>query len=193
VSVAANEQARGLGTVVVLNGAIHCAREVTKASTYQLQAFESREAGPLGYVDPDRRVRLLRCPTRRYGQDAGLDPRGSAELPRVDVAVSYVGGDGTAIDAFAAAGAKGLVFAGSGSGRGSPAEEDALARVSRRGVMVCVSSRVGAGRVVRSPRLIDLGFVAGDDLVPWKARVLLSLALTSNRRPDVVQELFDTC
>ena len=193
VGVAASDEARGLGVLVVLNSVIHSAREVTKSATYDLQAFSSRQAGPLGYVDPDRRVRLLRRPTRRHSGATGFDPRGLSDLPRVDITLSFAGSDGIAVDALVAAQTKGLVLAGTGSGRGTPAEEEALARASRAGVIICISSRVGSGPVLRSPRLAKLGYVAAGDLLPWKARVLLALALTKEDSPDIVQSFFDTC
>src|SRR5205814_6884356 len=112
--------------------------------------------------------------------------------PRVDVVVSHVGADGVLIDAAVAAGARGIVSAGSGAGRASPAEEEALARAQERGVVVCRSSRVGAGRVVPSPALARRGMVAADNLPPWKARILLALALTATRDPAEIQRLFDT-
>jgi L-asparaginase len=58
--------------------------------------------------------------------------------------------------------------------------------------MICQSSRVGSGRVVRSPSLVRRGFVAADNLQPWKARLLLSLALTVTTDPDEIQRMFDT-
>jgi L-asparaginase/Glu-tRNA(Gln) amidotransferase subunit D len=51
---------------------------------------------------------------------------------------------------------------------------------------------VAAGRVVRSPGLAKRGFVAGDNLQPWKARLLLSLALTKTSSADEIQRMFDT-
>jgi L-asparaginase len=112
-------------------------------------------------------------------------------LPRVDVVVSYVGADGTLIDAAVAAGAAGIVSAGTGAGRPTPLEDEALTRAHERGVVVCQSSRVGSGRVVRAPALVRRGFVAADNLVPWKARALLSLALTRTKDPAKIQSMFD--
>jgi L-asparaginase len=57
--------------------------------------------------------------------------------------------------------------------------------------VVCQSSRVGAGRVTRSSALAKRGFVAADDLQPWKARVLLSLALSRTTDADRIQRMFD--
>jgi L-asparaginase len=57
---------------------------------------------------------------------------------------------------------------------------------------MCLASRVAAGRVVRSPGLAKRGFVASDNLQPWKARLLLSLALTKTDNADEIQRMFDT-
>ena len=51
VKVAASPEAQGRGTLVVLNGAIHESRDVTKTNTTSLQTFVSPNAGPVGYVD----------------------------------------------------------------------------------------------------------------------------------------------
>jgi L-asparaginase len=61
-----------------------------------------------------------------------------------------------------------------------------------KGMIMCLCSRVASGRVVRSPGLTRRGFVAGDNLQPWKARLLLSLALTKTTDPDEIQRMFDT-
>jgi L-asparaginase len=57
---------------------------------------------------------------------------------------------------------------------------------------MCQSSRVVSGRVVRNPGLAKRGFVAADNLQPWKARILLALALTKTTDADVIQTMFDT-
>jgi L-asparaginase len=191
VRVAASPAVRGHGALVVLNDTIHSARDVTKTATFRVETFQGRDLGPLGYADADGRVVLYHRTARRHTVDSEFSLDGLAALPRVDVVVSYVGADGSAIDACVAAGARGLVSAGTGSGRPTPAEDEALDRAIASGVVVCQSSRVGSGRVVRSPGLQARAIVAADNLQPWKARVLLSLALTRTSDPDVVQRMFD--
>src|SRR4029077_5604980 len=53
-------------------------------------------------------------------------------------------------------------------------------------------SRIASGRVVRSPGLKRKGFVASDNLQPWKARILLALALSKTTNADDIQRMFDT-
>lgn len=192
VRVAASPEAAGNGVLVVLNGTIMGARDVTKTATYRVETFQGRDLGPLGYVDADGEVIFYHRPTKRHTTDSAFDVAALTDLPRVDVVVSYVGADGTLIDAAVAAGARGIISGGTGAGRPTPGETDALARASEQGVVICQSSRVGSGRTVRSPGLTKRGWVASDNLVPWKAKVLLALALTRTSDPDEIQQLFDT-
>jgi L-asparaginase len=190
IRVAVTAESRGRGTLVVLNDVIHSAREVTKTSTYRVDAFQTRDLGGLGYADADGRVVYYRAATRARAIGE-FDLKARVVLPRVEVVVSYVGSGGTLIDAAVAAGAEGIVSAGTGAGRPSPSEDEALQRAAASGVVVCQSSRVMSGRVVRSPEIKRRGWVAGDNLNPWKARVLLSLALTVTRDPERVQDMFE--
>ena len=191
VRVAASPVTRGLGVLVVLDDTIHGARDVTKSNTLRTNAFADGAAGPLGWTDGDGRVVLAHAPGRGTairGRHAGTDLRA---LPRVDVTVSHQGADGALVDAAAAAGARGIVSAGTGAGYPTPGEVDALERASRAGVIVCQASRVGSGRVPRVPSLAARGWLAADDLQPWKARILLRLGLATTSDSDVLQALFD--
>ena len=162
------------GVFVVMNDEVHSPRAVTKTHTLRLNAFQSPWLGPIGTVDGPT-VTFARL--ERHGP-ALLFPRDLLRrLPRVDIAYSYVGADGCAIRAFAEAGAKGIVSAGFGPGLGSPAETAALADAVSAGTIVVQSSRTGAGQVVDSARHQSLGIIAGNDLSPQKARILLALCL----------------
>jgi L-asparaginase len=191
VRVAASPEARGKGCLVVLNDTIFAARDVTKTNTYRVQTFSGRDLGPLGYADADGRVVFSHRPEKKHTLQTEFDVFGLDSLPRVDVVVSYVGADGALIDAAVGAGAQGIVSAGTGAGRPTPREDEALDRAVARGVLVCQSSRVGSGRVARAPSLVKRGMVAADNLVPWKARALLALALTRTREPAEIQRMFD--
>jgi L-asparaginase len=192
VRVAASHSSHGHGVLVVLNDTIHAARDVTKTATFRVDTFQGRDLGPLGYADADGRVIFYHRSLKRHTVSSEFDLTGVTALPRVDSALSYVGADGCAIDAYVAAGARGIVSAGTGAGRPTPAEDEALDRAVAQGVVVCQSSRVGSGRVVRSPGLKSRGVIAADNLPPWKASVLLSLALTRTSEPDEIQAMFES-
>ncbi|HXG53450.1 MAG TPA: asparaginase [candidate division Zixibacteria bacterium] len=193
VRVAADPASRGRGCLLVMNDTIFNGRDVTKNATYRVEAFQSRDLGPLGYADGDGRVVYYHSPVKKHTVETEFDVRDMRSLPRVDIVVSYVGADGRMIEAAAAAGARGIVSAGTGAGRPTPAEDEAFDRMYKeKGMIMCLCSRVAAGRVVRSPGLARRGFVAGDNLPPWKARLLLSLALTKTSNADEIQRMFDT-
>jgi L-asparaginase len=193
VKVAADPSSRSLGCLVVMNDAIYGARDVTKNSTFRVDAFTSRDLGPLGFADADGKVIYYHAPTRKHTIATEFDVRAMHALPRVDITVSYANADGAMIEAAVKSGAKGIVSAATGGGRPTPAEDDAFDKAHREnGLLMCLSSRVVSGRVVRSPSLTKRGFVAADNLQPWKARILLSLALTKTSDADDIQRMFDT-
>jgi len=191
VRVAASPAARGMGVLVVMNDEIQAAREVSKTSTLRLQTFRTPDFGVLGHADGDA-VSFYRRPLRRAAPDTEFDIRSRDMLPRVDIAYSYADADGTAVRAFVAAGAKGIISAGFAPGYGTPAEAEAMREATTRGVIVMQCSRAGSGRVVRTTRLRDAGFLTTDNLNPQKARILLALALTVTNEPAQIERVFAT-
>ena len=193
IKVAGDSSAKGRGCMLVMNDTIYNGRDVTKNATYRVEAFQSRDLGPLGFADGDGKIVFYHQPVRKHTVQTEFDVRKLDSLPRVDVVVSYVGADGTMIEAAAKAGAKGIVSAGTGAGRPTPAEDAAFDKCFKEfGMLMCLSSRVASGRVVRSPGLAKRGFIASDNLQPWKARLLLALALTKTNSADEIQRMFDT-
>ena len=190
IRVAADPVSRGKGTLVVLNDEINAARDVTKANTYRVETFQSRELGILGYADPDK-IAFYRAPTRKHTTQSQFDLTHTGELPRVSILYSHAGDDGDLAKAAVAAGVKGLVIAGTGAGHTQNARKILKELHDTTGVVVVRSSRVGAGRVVRDDNWQEPGFVAADNLSPQKARILLQLALTKTNKPDEIQQMFD--
>jgi L-asparaginase len=188
--VAAAPESAGRGVLVTMHDAVFSPRDLTKGATYRVNAFGSPDLGPLGYADADGKVVYYHRSERQSGDLPAFTPEADS-LPRVDIVVSYVGADATMVDAAVAAGASGIVSAATGAGRPTPAELEALRQASAAGVVVCQSSRVAGGRVVRTKTTEAAGFVAADNLGPFKARVLLSLALTQTKDPEKIQGMFD--
>jgi L-asparaginase type II len=183
VRVAVSDEARGKGTLVVVNDLIHAARDVTKTLSYRLETYDSRDLGALGLVDEDR-VSFYRTPTRR-GSAFDLPQK----LPRVDIIYTYAGADGALIDASKA---DGLVIAGFPTGSGTPAMDEAVKRVTAKGIPVVMTHRGGAGRVTDTRAKEARPLIWGDNLTPQKARILLMLALTRTRDAAALQKIFET-
>lgn len=184
--VAASPDARGQGTLVVLNDEINAAREVTKTDALRLQTFQSRTTGVLGVVDRDRVV-FYRASLKRHTAHSEFDVGAIGELPRVDVVLVYQGASGDIIKALVDQGASGIVVATAGAGATSGTQSEGLAYARQKGVVVVTTTRAGSGRI---GGMGGRGFVGGEDLAPIKARILLMLALTRTRDGADIQRMF---
>lgn len=191
--VAASTQATGRGVMVVMNDRIIGARDLHKADTMTLDAFTSPLFGFMGLVS-DRSAHFYRGGLRRHTAHSAFDISGLQSLPRVHIACGHEDDDRTAIDAFVAAGAQGIVHAGAGTASVSQRVKPSIVDAVARGVVVVRVPRGSHGLVARGMEFDDEahGTVAGDTLSPPKARILLQLALTQTRNPHEVQALFDT-
>ncbi|NIF51543.1 asparaginase [Burkholderia sp. Ax-1724] len=192
VTVAGHASARGQGVLVAFNNRIHSARDVVKTSTYAVDAFQSPEIGALGWVQ-DGRVEFQRGVVRAH--TLASEFASGAQWPHVEIVASYAGVSRLAVDALVAAGVRGIVVAGTGNGSIHQTLQQALAEAVTRGVAVVRASRVGSGHVMRNGAAADdaLGFVSAGSLNPYKARVLLMLALgAGHTAPAVLQKVFDT-
>ena len=190
IRLAACPDAAARGVLTVLNNEIQSARDVTKSNAFRVETFTSRELGFLGYVDADGQVVFYRNVTRRHTTATPFAIRGMETLPRVDIVYAYGGADGVLIDAARQHGTDGLVLVGFGGGTYPGAFLDAGKRAVHAGIPVVLATRSTAGRVIMTPQKASAGFIVSDDLLPQKARVLLTLALTMTRERDAIQELF---
>lgn len=192
LAVAQSGAARGTGVLVVMDGHIFAARDVTKAASFDLNAFEAPPFGPLGRVEASGAVIMRRLQVRGRVLPSP-DVSSTDALPRVDILISYAGADRTAIDALVAAGCAGIVSAGLPPGRPANAEAQGLADAVRAGVTVVQSTRAARGMVPPQAFLRAAGVLAGGDLSPQKLRILLMLALTQTRDPVLLQQWLLAC
>ena len=190
IRTAGHPESRRRGVLGVLNDEIHFSRDMTKTSTLRQQTFRSADFGLLGHADWDK-VAYYRMPERRRAPDTEFDVRGLDDLPRVDVSMTYAGSDGAAIEAFQAAGAKGIVVGAMAPGYVTPTELEKLHAAREAGVTIVHSSRAGSGRVGDVPSRRAPGTVLADNLTPQKARVLLTVALTKTDNPMELQRIFN--
>jgi L-asparaginase len=194
VRVAATDEARGKGALIVTNDVINAARDVTKTMTYRVETYSSHDLGVLGYVDEDR-VTFYRVPIRQHTRATPFDVSRLQKLPRVDIIYTAVDTDGALIEAAVThAKAEGLIIAGFPTGSGTPAMDEAVKRVAAQGIPVVMTNRGGIGRstetAARAKEARPLIF--GDNLTPQKARILLMLALTTTKDPAEIQRIFQT-
>jgi L-asparaginase len=188
VTVAASRDAAAKGVLVAVNNQIHSARDVTKTSTYAVDAFRSPETGVLGFVQ-DGRVEFQRMVVRPHTVASEFSV--SRQWPMVEIVASYADASRVMVDALVAAGVRGIVVAGTGNGSMHATLTQALADAVSHGVAVVRASRVGTGHVMRNGAANDdaIGSVSAGTLNPYKARVLLMLALALG--VDDLQRVFD--
>jgi len=191
VRVAASDEARGKGALIVTNDLINAARDVSKNISNRVETYSSRDLGALGFIDDDR-ITFYRLPVKPHTTATPFDVQRLQKLPRVDIIYTYADADGTLIDAAVAQGrAEGLVIAGFPTGSGTPAMDEAVKRVTAKGIPVVMTNRGGMGRVMDKRAQEARPLIWGDNLTPVKARILLMLALTMTRDPAALQEMFE--
>jgi L-asparaginase len=191
VRVAASDEARGKGALVVANDVINAARDVSKNITTRLETYSSRDIGALGFVDDDQ-ITFYRLPVKQHTRATPFDVLRLQKLPRVDIIYTYAGADGGLIEAAVAQSAEGIVIAGFPTGAATPTMDDAIRRAAYRGIAVVMTNRGGMGRVMDKRRKEARPLIWGDNLTPVKARILLMLALTTTRDPAALQQMFET-
>jgi L-asparaginase len=191
-----SENARAMGVLVALNDHINAAREVAKTHTLDVETFQSGEWGYLGAVLKDQ-VIFRRRPFGRL--HIALT---STTLPNVEIVSMYAGASGAMVRAAADSGARGLVVQGIATGHVNAAMYEAIVEVLNQGIPVVIASRIlkGGTRMAygftgSTHHLVEAGAVLSGDLSPWKARILLMLALQDDageRRSSIrsLTELF---
>jgi L-asparaginase len=122
VRVAISPEAVGKGVLVVMNGKINAARDVTKTSTTDVETFKTLEFGALGLAD-NLAVRFYRAPARRQT----IPLREQDRLGRIEIVNDYAGADGRLIRLLLRDGnLDGVVVAGTGLGHVSEKTDDAI-------------------------------------------------------------------
>ncbi|MCU0984082.1 MAG: asparaginase [Acetobacteraceae bacterium] len=189
--LAASAEARGLGTLAVLNYDIHAARFVQKSHTALPSAFLSPLVGPLGAMI-ERRPRIYARVARAPTLDAALGP------PRPVALLKWaMGDDGRLLQAVPDLGYAGLVVEGMGAGHVPAPVAPLLGAVAAR-IPVVLASRAMTGPVFTHTYgydggeidLIARGLIPAGHLSGLKARLLLGLALRGGGGAAAVEAAF---
>jgi L-asparaginase len=189
--VAAAPEARGLGTLVVLNYDIHAARFVQKSHTALPSAFVSPLAGALGVV-AEGRVRLFAQVRRNPALSPAAGPPELVALVKV-----VMGDDGRTLAGLPGLGFAGVVVEGMGAGHVHADMAPLLGELAAR-VPVVLAPRPMTGPVFTATYgypggeidLIGRGLIPAGYLSALKARLLLGLCLRSGGDAATVREAF---
>jgi L-asparaginase len=192
VAVASSPDSIGKGVLVVMDGKIYTAREVTKTNTTNVAAFKSLNTGPIGLVDYNH-VRYYAKSTKKNTTKSQFNITKIDELSKVGIIYEEEGGSKQLIKSAMVHGDKGLVVAGVGDGNMNKQDEKALIEARNKGIQVVISSRVGSGCVQTDAEIKNtkLGFITANDLNPQKARILLRVAMTQTDSWEKIQEIFN--
>ncbi|CAG7920576.1 unnamed protein product [Penicillium olsonii] len=186
VTLAGTPEARGRGTMVVLNDRIGSAFYMTKTHSNALDTFKAYEQGYLGYfldVKP-----LFYYPAVLPVGHAYFNVSGATELPEVDILFGHQALNPKLARSAVESGAKGLVLAGMGAGGWTSAGTDEIEKlVKEHGTQVVVSSRTMGGFVQEDG---SGNMYGGQDLNPQKARIMLQLALSAGYDSKKLAALF---
>ncbi|KAF4780954.1 asparaginase [Colletotrichum scovillei] len=182
------------GVLVVMNNEIHLPRFVTKTHTHNHDAFKSPNFKPIGRIT-EGEVEFDKQMQSKLPANLGFTVPMLANSPRVDIVCSYVGADSVGINAYVKAGARGIISMGFAPGLGTPAEKDGLDVAVKGGCVVVQSVRVLSGNITDSEDHKKIGIIAGNNLSPWIARIVVQLAIsksdeTKENVKDILCEAF---
>jgi L-asparaginase len=178
---------------VVFNDEIHPARFVSKTHTSSPATFRSPPAGPLGWVI-EGRVRLAARPAAYPRLPV---PEGAA-APPVALVKLTLGDNPRVLANLSEAGYAGLVVEAYGGGHVPGRFAGPLGDLAAR-MPVVLASRTGSGEMLRQTYgfaggemdLLSRGLVSAGALDGLKARVLLTMLLTSHADRGRIGEAFD--
>ena len=184
----------GVGACILMTDRIFAAREAVKVNSLNVDAFESREAGVVGYVAGESVVLARQHSTpnqRRKISPESIDTG-------VALITAYTGMDRSLIDHLKIKGIKGVVIEGFGAGNVPPDTVPGIESCLKEGIPVVLATRCiegGVWPVYGYPGggadLEDKGGILCGRLGGPKARIRLMCALGITDDMDEVRRLFD--
>ncbi|MEN8292662.1 type II asparaginase [Acinetobacter radioresistens] len=192
VALAAADNAKNKGVFVLMNDNIFAARDVSKTINIHTDAFAS-QWGPLGTL-VEGKPYWFRSVAKRFNNTSEFNIeniKGDA-LPLVQIVYGSGNMLPDAYTAYARAGAKAIIHAGTGNGSVAKNIVPTLTELQQRGIQIIRSSRVPQGFVLRNAEQPDdkYNWVVAHDLNPQKAKLLTALALTQTRDAKEIQRMF---
>lgn len=186
IQVVRTPESVGKGVLVVLNGYIDGARDVTKRNTTNVDTFDSPLVGHLGIVQ-DGVAHYYKSSTRRHTKHSIFDVSKLKTLPRVVILTCYGGMDDMVPLSVVATNPEGLILTGLGHGT---IPQNVRQITQNLSFPVVRASRTGSGMVSAVPQDAVASYLVSDTLTPQKARILLMLGLTKTKNIKHLQEYF---
>jgi L-asparaginase len=162
------------GVLAVLGGQVFSVVDLRKQHGWRVDAFGGGDAGVLALMQDGVLLRFREPIASAPHPAAAVMPEDVAAWPTVEIVTSHAGARGEVIDALVAAGAQGIVIAGTGNGSVHQSLMQAALRAIASGVPVVRASRCLLGGVFGEPSDALPCYGA---LTPWQARIELMLDL----------------
>ncbi|MGE4506196.1 MAG: asparaginase [Desulfovibrionaceae bacterium] len=180
-----------MGVVLCMTDRLFAARDVVKVNSMNVDAFESYEAGIVGFIAGNDVV---------LTHPSGFARRTPLRVPRIEPNVPllacHTGMDGGLLDHALASGARAVVLEGFGAGNVPPGLLPALERALAAGMVVVVCTRCAQGGVWPvyaypggAADLRSRGALLGGRLESSKVRLLLMAALGAGMGREEIASL----
>ncbi|MEO0642275.1 MAG: asparaginase [Pseudomonadota bacterium] len=186
--VVRSSEAAGRGVLVVMGDTVIAARDVRKARTRGIDAFEGFPRASVALVTPSA-LEWFGAPWR-VGETARFSFYET--LPDVPILAVFATMPPDYVARLVTPATRGIVIAGLGEGNMPDPVREALVVLAASGLPVVRASRLEEGLVDREPEDEQNRFIAARALGPSKARILLAL-LVANGVSDLnaIQRTFD--
>lgn len=192
IEVAVAPEARGRGTMVVMDDEIVQGAEVVKTHTEAAGTFRSPNWGPLGLTDKGEALFY-----RESRRKPPLTP--AAPAVPVDLVKVVAGMDSRLVECSLDTGARGIVLEALGRGNVPPGVLPGVRRWAESGKPVVITSRSQRGRVLDTyaylgggHQLREMGAIFADHMTGQQARIELMLAIgVHGDRLDAIRKVVE--
>ncbi len=191
IRICNNENSKGLGVLVCLNGEINAASEVTKTHTEDIETFMSLDFGSLGFVEKGKVV-FNRLPRK-------LETIETDEIDsNVDLIKVYAGMNEKFFKLSANSGVHGVVIEAMGVGNVPPPAFEGIKYIVEKNIPVVLVSRCPAGETLdiygypgAGKWLKQLGVIFTDYLNGQKARIKMMICLGKTKDLKEMKKMFE--
>jgi L-asparaginase len=190
IMTAAHPDSRDRGVLVCFNGEIHSARDAIKIHASQVNAYASRDGGPVGAVSKEGLIFFTR-PERRLHIDV------DHMKENVQLITMAQGANDLLVRACIEAKVDGIVIEGIGAGNVNIPYFKAVCDALDAGIPVVVGHRMFGGSAYFAKghegsfrSMIERGAISAGYLSGIKARVLLMVALAHTKKLETLRGLF---